>query len=87
MSRDILPHLLRPLKGGAPSLIVVFAIGLTLAASAGWSGLWLSVILSSWYWKYAYILFDYTVRGVDEPPALDIQMVNPVDEQRPLAQL
>jgi hypothetical protein len=85
--RAIFPHLLRPLKGGAPSLIVIFAIGLTLAAKAGFWGLWLCLVLSSWYWKYAFILFDSTVRGVDEPPALDIQMVNPVDEQRPLALL
>jgi len=85
--RSIFPHLLRPLKGGAPSLIVIFAIGLTLVAKAGFWGLWLCLVLSSWYWKYAFILFDYTVRGVDEPPALDIQMVNPVDEQRPLALL
>jgi hypothetical protein len=83
----ILPHLLRPFKGGAPSLIVIFAIGLSLAAQAGFAGLWLGLILSSWYWKYAFILFDSTIQGVEEPPALDIQMVNPVDEQRPLAQL
>ena len=87
MNPHFFTHLLRPLKGGAPSLIVIFAIGLTLAEKAGLFGLWIGVILSSWYWKYAFILFDYTVRGVAEPPALDIQMVNPVDEQRPMAQL
>ena len=84
---SILSHLLRPLKGGAPSLIIIFAIGLALAEKSGWAGLPLSLILSSWYWKYAFVLFDHTVRGLDEPPALDIEMVNPVDEQRPLAQL
>jgi hypothetical protein len=43
--------------------------------------------LTSWFFKYAYILFDHTVRGFDEPPTLDIQMLNPLDEQRPLAQV
>lgn len=80
-------HLLRPLKGGAPSLIIVFAIGIAIAESAGLLGLALGLILLSWYSKYAFILFDHVVSGVQEPPALDIQMVNPADEQRPLAML
>jgi hypothetical protein len=50
-------------------------------------GIPMALILISWFFKYAYILFDYTVRGFDEPPVLDIQMVNPLNEQRPLAQL
>jgi hypothetical protein len=45
------------------------------------------LILTSWFFKYSYILFDHTVRGFDEPPTLDIQMMNPLDEQRPLAQV
>ncbi len=45
------------------------------------------LILGSWFFKYAYIVFDQTVRGFDEPPTLDIQMLNPLDEQRPLAQV
>jgi hypothetical protein len=32
-------------------------------------------------------LFDHVVRGVDEPPALDINMMNPLSEQRPIAQI
>jgi hypothetical protein len=50
-------------------------------------GIPMALILISWFFKYAYILFDHTVRGFDEPPVLDIQMVNPLNEQRPLAQL
>jgi hypothetical protein len=50
-------------------------------------GIPLAFILTSWFFKYAYILFDHTVWGFDEPPTLDIQMLNPVDEQRPLAQV
>jgi hypothetical protein len=75
------------MRGGAAGVLVVFAVLLSLAARAGLMGIPLALILTSWFFKYAYILFDHTVRGFDEPPALDIQMLNPLDEQRPLAQV
>jgi len=68
-------------------VILVFAVLLWAASNAGFLGIPLAFILSSWFFKYAYILFDHVVRGVDEPPTLDISMMNPIDEQRPLAQL
>jgi hypothetical protein len=83
----IIPHLLRPARGGAAGVLIVFAILLSIAANAGLMGIPLAFILTSWFFKYAYILFDRTVRGFDEPPTLDIQMLNPLDEQRPLAQV
>ncbi len=83
----IIPHLLRPARGGAAGVVIVFALLLSIASKAGLFGLPLTLILTSWFFKYAYILFDHTVRGFDEPPALDIQMLNPLDEQRPLAQV
>jgi hypothetical protein len=82
-----LVHHLRPTRGGAAAVVVVFALLLFLADIAGWMGIPLALLLASWFFKYAYILFDHTVRGFDEPPTLDIQMMNPIDEQRPLAQL
>jgi hypothetical protein len=84
---SLLHHLIRPARGGALALVIVFGILLTVAASAGLPGLPLGLILLSWFFKYAYILFDHVVRGFDEPPTLDISMVNPVNEQRPLLQL
>jgi len=84
---DLLHHLIRPARGGAAGVLVVFAVLLAIAAKAGFLGLPLALILLSWFFKYAYILFDHVVRGYDEPPALDIKMMNPLDEQRPLAQL
>jgi hypothetical protein len=65
----------------------VFSLGLGLAAKAGLTGLPLAVLLVSWYFKYMYFLFDSVVRGVVEPPVLDIQMLNPFGERRPLVQL
>ena len=68
-------------------MLIVFAFLLFIAAKAGFMGLPMAFIVTSWFFKYAYILFDHTVRGFDEPPTLDIQMVNPFNEQRPLAQV
>ncbi|MGO9932059.1 MAG: hypothetical protein ACLPV8_09650 [Steroidobacteraceae bacterium] len=83
----MLLHLVRPARGGAAAVVIVFALLLFIAAKAGFIGIPLALLLTSWFFKYAYILFDHTARGFDEPPVLDIQMMNPVDEQRPLGQL
>src|SRR5271156_6409968 len=83
----LLRHLARPARGGAAAVVVVFALLLFVAAKAGFIGIPLALLLASWFFKYAYILFDHTARGFDEPPTLDIQMMNPVDEQRPMAQI
>jgi hypothetical protein len=79
--------MLRPARGGAAGVVVVFAILLSIAAKAGLLGIPLALILVSWLFKYAYVLFDHVARGVDEPPALDITMVNPLNEQRPIGQI
>jgi hypothetical protein len=83
----ILRHLTRPTRGGAAAVLVVFAFLLVIAARSGIAGIPLALLLVSWFFKYAYVLFDHTVHGFDEPPTLDIQMLNPLDEQRPLAQV
>jgi hypothetical protein len=81
-------HLLRPARGGAAAVLIVFAVLLTIASVAGLvRGLVIAFFVASWFFKYAYVLFDHTVRGFDEPPVLDVQMLNPLDEQRPLAQV
>ena len=84
---NLLRHLVRPARGGAAAVLVVFAFLLVLAAKARLVGIPLGLLVISWFFKYAYVLFDHTVRGFDEPPTLDIQMMNPVNEQRPLAQV
>jgi hypothetical protein len=68
-------------------VIIVFALLLFIAAKARFIGIPLALLVISWFFKYAYILFDHTARGFDEPPTLDVQMMNPVDEQRPLGQV
>ena len=84
----VIRHLLRPARGGAAAVLIVFAILLTIASKAGLiTGIVMGVMVMSWFFKYAYVLFDHTVRGFDEPPVLDVDMLNPLDEQRPLAQV
>jgi hypothetical protein len=65
-------------------LIAVLAGGLALSSQAGLLGIPLALILLSWALKYAFVAFDTVARGFDELPVLSIEMVNPVDEQRPL---
>ena len=84
---NLLRHLFRPARGGAAAVVVVFAFLLVMAANMKLAGIPVALLVTSWFFKYAYILFDHTVRGFDEPPTLDIQMMNPIDEQRPLAQV
>jgi hypothetical protein len=84
---EISSHILRPARGGAAGVVIVFSIGFGLAIQAGFTGLPLGILLVSWYFKYIYFLFDAVVRGIDEPPVLDIQMLNPFGERRPLVQL
>jgi hypothetical protein len=84
---NLLRHLVRPTRGGAAAVVVVFAFLLFMAAKARLVGIPWALLVISWFFKYAYILFDHTVRGFDEPPTLDIQMLNPIDEQRPLGQV
>ena len=59
----------------------------SFAAHAGLLGIPAMFLIASWFFKYAYVVFDHTVWGYDEPPALDIEMLNPLNEQRPLAQV
>lgn len=86
-ARSLFKHLMRPARGGAAGVLIVFSILGLIAAHAGLYGIPLGVILVSWFFKYGYVLLDYSARGLDQSPVLDISMLNPLDEQRPLAQL
>ena len=66
--------------------MLTFTVGLELAAHAGYGGWLLGFLLMSWFFKYCFILLDAIVIGATEPPVLSIEMVNPINEQRPLGQ-
>jgi hypothetical protein len=77
-------YFLVPIHSTPLILAVAFALGLRFAVAAGLTGLFMGLLLFSWFFKYCFILFDSIVAGEDEPPVLSIEMVNPVSEQRPL---
>jgi hypothetical protein len=82
-----LRHLLRPLDPTSLILIATFTAGFTFALRAGLYGLAILVLLLSWFFKYAYVLLDSVANGVGKTPVLSAEMLNPVDEQRPVAQV
>jgi hypothetical protein len=79
-------YLLFPFRGGALMLLLTFTVGQEIALHAGWMGLPLALALLSWFFKYCFILLDAIVIGAAEPPVLSVEMINPINEQRPLGQ-
>lgn len=61
--------------------------GYNIALASGLYGILLGLLLSSWFFKYAYVLLDSVANGRKDTPVMSVEMLNPVDEQRPLAQL
>jgi hypothetical protein len=43
-------------------------------------------LLLSWFFKYCFAMLDAVVAGHKEMPVMSVEMLNPVDEQRPLLQ-
>ena len=79
-------YFLLPLHSVTLVLLATFTIGWVLVLHAGLFGIPMGLILLSWFFKYCFVLFDSVVAGNETPPVLSIEMVNPIDEQRPLAQ-
>jgi hypothetical protein len=79
-------YLLYPLRSTTLVLVITFTLGWLVVLKAGIAGILLGLVLLSWFFKYCFILLDALIAGAAEPPVLSIEMVNPVDEQRPLAQ-
>jgi hypothetical protein len=67
-------------------LVATFTLGLTIAVDAGLMGIAAGLLFISWFFKYCFVLLDAVIAGAEEPPVLDVNMVNPLSEQRPLAQ-
>jgi len=84
---DTLKYLLIPLRGASLLLIAIFSILLLIAASGGLLGLPLALLTISWFFKYGFALLDHVADGVVEPPVLSYEMVNPLNESRPLGLL
>ncbi|HEU4654911.1 MAG TPA: hypothetical protein VFS47_13060 [Steroidobacteraceae bacterium] len=81
----LLRYLTVPLRAASLVLIVLFAFLLMIALSGGLLGIPLAFIVLSWFFKYGFALLDSVANGSREPPVLSYEMVNPLNEQRPLA--
>jgi hypothetical protein len=79
-------YLFYPFRAAPLTLVITFTLGWMIAFKAGFVGIPLGLLLLSWFFKYCFIVMDAIVVGAEEPPVLSIEMVNPIDEQRPLAQ-
>lgn len=79
-------YALFPFQGGALVLLVTFTLAFTVGLHAGWFGIPLLAALVSWFFKYCFVLLDSIIIGATEPPVLDVEMINPLSEQRPLGQ-
>ena len=80
----ILRYLAVPLRMAPLLLIGTFSVLLVVAVYARFLGIPLALIVLSWFSKYSFVLMDRLAEGVVEPPVLSTEMVNPLDEQRPL---
>jgi hypothetical protein len=78
-------YALRPFHSAPLILLVTFTLGLTLSLRSLF-GLPLTLLLISWFSKYCFVLLDSIIAGDEEMPVLAVEMLNPVSEQRPLAQ-
>jgi hypothetical protein len=84
---ETLKYLLIPLRGASLVLILTFSVLLLIAAGGGLLGLPLAMLTISWFFKYGFALLDHVADGVNEPPVLSYEMINPVNESRPLGLL
>jgi hypothetical protein len=79
-------YFLLPFHSTTLVLLGTFTLGWVLVANAGFLGIPMGLILLSWFFKYCFVLLDSIAAGSETPPVLSIEMVNPIDEQRPVAQ-
>jgi hypothetical protein len=80
-------YLLLPARPTVAVLIVALTLGFLLALHGGLPGIVLGLLLLIWLFNYAYVLLEQIANGAREPPVLAIEMLNPVNEPRPLLQL
>ncbi len=80
-------YLLMPFHVAPLILVIILGILWTYMIKLGkFFGIPGDFILLSWFFKYCYALLDAVVAGHRELPVLSVEMLNPVDEQRPLIQ-
>jgi hypothetical protein len=84
---DFLRYLLMPARPTVLVLIAALSLGFLVAPYGGLIGMVLALLLLLWLFNYAYVLLEQIANGASEPPVLAVEMLNPMNEQRPLLQL
>lgn len=84
---QFLHYLLLPARPTVLVLIVALSLGLLVAPYGGLVGIVLALLLLLWLCNYAYVLLEQIANGASEPPVLAVEMLNPLNEHRPLLQL
>jgi hypothetical protein len=80
-------YLLMPFRAAPLILVLILTILWTLFIKLGrFIGIPADFILLSWFFKYCFALLDAVVAGHNDLPVMSVEMVNPVNEQRPLLQ-
>jgi hypothetical protein len=82
-----LHYLLLPARPTVLVLIAALSLGFLLALNGGLPGMLMGLLLLTWLFNYAYVLLEQIAHGAREPPVLAIEMLNPLNEWRPLLQL
>jgi len=85
--QDFLRYLLLPARPTVLVLIAVLSLGFLVAPYGGLVGIVLALLLLLWLFNYAYVLLEQIANGAREPPVLAVEMLNPINEHRPLLQL
>jgi hypothetical protein len=85
--RNFLHYLLLITHPTVVFLVAALTLGFLLATYAGLAGIVLALLLLMWLSNYAYVLLEHIANGAREPPVLAIEMLNPLNEQRPPLQL
>lgn len=77
--------LLLPLHAPPLLLVAIFSVLIGLSLDAGLFGLAALLILSSWFFKYGFLLLDHAAQGRPGAPVLSMEDANPLGETRPIA--
>ncbi len=85
--RNFLHYVLLIARPTVVCLIGALSLGFLLAMHGGLIGIPLALMLLLWLFNYAYVLLEQVANGAREPPVLAVEMLNPLNEQRPLLQL
>ena len=80
----VLRYFARPFQTAPLILVAIFSFLLAFGISGGLWGVFIVVVIGSWFFKYAFMLLDHVAEGKPEAPVLSPEAANPAGEKRPL---